>query len=169
MSATDKKRALRGQPAKAEPAPSMNLDDFETPDDLEEPDDLDREAQELDDEEDDEALEKLDDAPLPDNCEVEEDTGDWVYTLQYPLADGSKTPAKIRIPKVIYAKNVRDSSRGKTQAETVFYMLASCSKVPPRVLDKVNAVDYMVLASLMNRRALGNSRAVLSALAGKGR
>ena len=164
---TSSKNALRGKTA-AEPSEHeepMNLSEFD------EAEVLDHRAQELEDdpEDDPEGLDSLDTAPLPDFTEVDEATGAWVYTLQHPLSDGASDLKRIRIPKEIYAKDVRNSSRGKTQAETLFYMLASCAGIPPRVLDKLNAIDYMVASALMNRRALGNSRAVLSAMSGKGR
>lgn len=103
--------------------------------------------------------------PLPGGCEA--DGEDWVLTLVHPLSDGSRTPSKIRIPAKIFAKDVRNSSAGKTEMETVFYLLASCSGLSPSILDKLDARDYYIAQTLMNRRALKNSEAVLHALASK--
>jgi hypothetical protein len=120
-----------------------------------------QEPQELDDDE------KLDALPLPDNVEEDPETGVWTYTLQHELRPGKPLPAgftKIKVPAVIYARDIRNSGMGRNADEVVFYMLCSMTGVSPAVMDRLDARDYTVLSQLLNRRALKNSRAVLRAL-----
>ena len=158
MSATAKKAAMRGEaPAELE----LTDEDFAEFDKID-PEELEEEAPA----EDDQGT-GLDELPLPHGVEVEEDTGDWLYTLQYKALD--KIPFdKVRIPAVIYAKDIRRSGQGRNEAETVFFMLCSMSKVPAKMMDKLDSRDYVVLQRLVQRRALKNSRAVLRSIGGQG-
>ncbi len=127
------------------------FDEDRPPDDEDPPDDLG----------DEDPLESLPLFPFT----TEEENGDWVYTIQYPGKD--KLPfKKVRVPKTIFAKDIRRSTQGRNDGETVFFMLCSVSKVPAKLMDKVDARDYAILSRLMQRRALGNSRAVLRSIGG---
>lgn len=162
MSATAKREAMRGggkPPSNEVQEVDQELDPHEVIDSLdltESPD----EPEELDEDDSVDAL------PLPANT-VEEENGDWVYTIQHEGAE--KLPfTKVRIPAKIFAKDIRRSTIGRTDGEVIFYLLCSVSKVPAKLMDKLDAKDYAVLSRLMQRRALGNSRAALASMAGQG-
>lgn len=161
MSATAKKQAMRGggKPPSTSDDESQELTEQEL-----EAFDASVSVEELSEEPEEEEDDKVQDLPLPHGVE-EDENGDWVYTLQH--SEDAKLPfEKIRIPVKILARDIRRSTQGRNPGETVFFMLCSVSKVPAKLMDKLDAKDYGVLSQLMERRALGNSRAVLHAIYG---
>lgn len=163
MSATAKRQAMRSG---GEPPPADEDDGITAAEMAEFDRDDGHEPEDDDGEEEDDETSGIESMPLPAST-VEDEKGDWIYTLQYP-ARSSVPFSKVRIPKHIYAKDVRRSTRGRNDGETMFYMLCSMSKIPAKDMDLLDARDYSVLQSLMHRRALGNSRAVLRSIAGGG-
>lgn len=96
--------------------------------------------------------------PLPD-CVTEDEDGSWVFRLQHPLEPTKDDPEgkdieKIRIPAKMYARNVREAGRhAKSEIDAVFYLAASMTKVPAKLLDRLDARDYSTLSNLVKRRA----------------
>jgi hypothetical protein len=122
--------------------------------------DVERNAQELTDEPQELDSDRFD---LPKHAEW--DGEDILYTLQYPLsAEGNPAPdfRKVRIPPKIYARDMRNMSRGTTAGEEMFYLMASMCRVPTHLLDRVDARDYVVLSQLVELTTAKNSEAVRS-------
>lgn len=155
MSETEKKNAMRGSGAKApvvkapEPAPSPEMETTETDPETEE------------EEEEPEAPAKQ---VYPLGVEVLED-GTWVYSLQFEprmfpkVKDGKIVeekdevclPFKVRIPKDLWAKNIREASRDATnEGEVLFFLSCSMCHISAVVMDRFDARDYSVISNRCN-------------------
>lgn len=94
--------------------------------------------------------------PLPEHVTEEKD-GSWLYQLQHPLEPSKDDPNgtdinKIRIPRTVYTRNVRYASRkAETAVDVVFYLACSLTKVPPEIMDRLDARDYGVVSNLISR------------------
>lgn len=151
MSETAKKNAMRGAKApvpKPEPAPEENTT-------------LASEDEAVDEEP----------APAPEpareypkGVEVLDD-GTWLYSLQHEprmlpkVKDGKiieekdevSLPFKVRIPKDVWAKNIREASRdADNEGEVLFYLSCSMTHTAPATMDRFDARDYSVISARVN-------------------
>lgn len=88
--------------------------------------------------------------------ELDNATGDWMYTLQHPpeplgtkAADPMAPPFRIRVSSRIYGKHIRVSTTrgGGNDALTMFHLIASMCALPETWLDRLDARDYGALSA----------------------
>lgn len=87
----------------------------------------------------------------PGGVDLDPKTGEWLYTMQNDLTDGSPKFV-VRIPKELCGKDIRISAQGGTQGEQLYYLTCSACNIQPVVLDKFFAVDYLAITTLVNLR-----------------
>lgn len=168
MSATASKRAMRGTSPEApeeKPVPSGEIDDALLSESQELADDETDETEEGDGEVPPAAVDTRD--PLPEHV-IEEPGGDWVYHIQHgfePLRGAEKVKKsdiangikKIRVPAVLYARNMRDMMQSDDDSMTrqVFNLCCSMTRVPASVLERLDHRDYTTVAKLVRKRLEG--------------
>lgn len=98
--------------------------------------------------------------PLPAHV-TETEEGDWIYEIQYPWNPiGNKAiplPQKVRIPKCVYARDVRAASRGENEGEALYFLCCSLVRLPVELMDRMDARDYAVVQVLCLRRTRGKN------------
>jgi hypothetical protein len=166
MSATASKRAMRGVPSEApaeKPGPSGEIDDVLTEHDQELEDD--ETSEEGDGEVPATAVDEQE--PIPEFVD-EETNGDWVYHIQHGFEelrgaekvkknDIAKGIKKIRVPAVLYARNMRDMMQSDDDSMTrqIFNLCCSMTRVPASVLERLDHRDYTTVAKLVRKRLEG--------------